>query len=143
MADRTLKGADIILYINNKVYNPAQGVSYTIDHQDEEIYGVDSFYPQEIAPKRSSVAGSIRGIRTKNSGGLVALGIRPLAVSPLKGNYCSIRIKDRLSGEDIIFIPQCRVFNEQNGAEAKGTWKLSFSFKGIVAIQSPDRGSQG
>jgi hypothetical protein len=143
MADRVIKGADILLYINNKLYNPAQGVSYTVDHQDEEIYGVDSFYPQEIAPKRGTISGSIRGIRTKNSGGLAALGIRPLAVSPLKGNYVSIRIKERLTGEDIIFIPQCRVFNEQNQVDAKGTWKLSFSFKGIVAFMSPDRGTSG
>jgi hypothetical protein len=62
-----------------------------------------------------------------------------MAKSPLKGNYCSIRIKDRLSGEDIIFIPQCRVFNEQNAVQAKGTWKLSFSFKGIVGFGAADR----
>jgi len=143
MANVTLKGADIFLYINNKLYNPAQGISYTIDHQDEEIFGVDSFYPQEIAPRRSSVAGTVRGIRTRNSGGLVALGIRPLATKPLAGNYCSIRVQDRLSGEIILDIPQCRIFNEQNQVDAKGTWKLSFSFKGIVPFQSPDRGTSG
>jgi len=141
MADKILKGADIFLYLNNKLYNPAQGVSYTIDSQDEEIYGVDSFYPQEIAPKRGTISGSIRGIRTKNSGGLAALGLRPLAASPLKGSYCSIRIRDRLTGEDIIFIPQCKLTNEQNQVDAKGTWKLSFSFKGIVGLTSPDRSS--
>ena len=73
----------------------------------------------------------------------MALGIRPLATKPLAGNYCSIRIKDRLSGEDILFIPQARCFAEQNQAAAKGTWKLSFSFKGVVAFQSPDRGTSG
>jgi hypothetical protein len=87
------------------------------------------------------VTGTIRVIRTRNSGGLVALGIRQLAINPLKGSYVSIRIRDRLSGEDVIFIPQCRIFDEQNQADAKGTWKLSFSFKGIVAVSSADRGS--
>jgi hypothetical protein len=140
MADYTLKGADIFLYINNKLYNCGQGISYTIDSQADEIYGVDSYYPQEIVPRRGSVTGTIRGIRTRNSGGLVALGIRPPASKPLAGSYCSIRIKDRLSGEDIIFIPQCMVYNDVDQVDAKGTYKLSFNFKGVVAISSADRG---
>lgn len=140
MANLVLKGADILIYINNKVYGPAQSVSYNIESQDEEIYGVDSYYPQEIAPVKGRVSGSVSGIRTRNSGGLVALGARPLATKPMSGNYVSIRLKDRVSGEEILFIPQARVFNEQNQVAAKGTWKLSFSFKGIVAFQAPDRG---
>jgi hypothetical protein len=139
MANSVLRGADIFIYLNNKLYGPAQSVSYTIDSQDAEIYGVDAFYPQEISPVRGSVSGSISGLRVRNSGGLVALGLRPRADSPLSGTYVSIRIRDRSTGEDILFIQQAKITNEQNQVATKGTWKLSFSFKGIVAIQASDR----
>ena len=134
-----LRGADIFVYINNALYGPAQQLSYTIDSQTQEIYGVDSYYPQEIAPTRGSVSGTISGLRVRNGGGLVALGARPKATQPLAGNYVSIRIRDRSTGEDILFIPQAMVSNEQNSVATKGTWKLNFSFKGIVAFQAPDR----
>jgi len=139
MSNVILTGASVFIYLNNKLYGPAQSISYTIDSQDQEIYGVDAFYPQEIAPSRGSVTGSISGLRVRNSGGLVALGLRMPAASPLSGNYVSIRIRDRSTGEDIIFIQQARITNEQNQVAAKGTYKLSFSFKGIMAIQSSDR----
>lgn len=134
-----LRGADVFIYINNKLYGPAQQVSYTLDSQTQEVYGVDAFYPQEITPVRGSTTGTISGLRVRNSGGLVALGARPKATDPLSGSYASIRLRDRSTGEDILFIPQALLTNEQNQVAAKGTWKLSFSFKGIVAFQAPDR----
>jgi hypothetical protein len=140
MSNVILTGASIFIYLNNKLYGPAQQMQYTIDSQDQEIYGVDSFYPQEIAPSRGSISGSISGLRVRNSGGLVALGLRSTAAKPLAGNYVSIRIRDRLTGEDIIFIQQAKITSEQNQVSAKGTYKLSFNFKGIVGLSAPDRG---
>ena len=39
MTDLTMKGADVFIYINNNLFTSAQSINYTIDSQEDEIYG--------------------------------------------------------------------------------------------------------
>lgn len=135
----TLAGPRIKIYINNKPYSVAQQFQCAMDNGDTEIYGIDSIYAQEIAPTRSATSGSIQGLRIGGQGGLQKDGIRDLLKSVLAGPYVSIRVKDRLTGEDIIFIPQARVSNEQHSVTTKGMYRLNFSFRGIATYQPLDR----
>lgn len=139
MARYTMVGADIKVYINNKVYNVAQSVSFEVDYGESAIYGIDTPWAQEVAGGRASVRGSIRGLRMKYSGGLQGSNIRPsfdnLAASP----YISIRIQDRQTGEDIALIERAKVSKESHSAGIKGSYKLNFDFEGQMILFALDR----
>lgn len=142
MSRYTMVGADIKLYINNKVYNVAQSVSLEVDYGETAIYGIDSPWPQEVAGGRASVRGNVTGLRIKYSGGLQGSNIRPsftdLAASP----YISIRIQDRQTGEDIALIQKAKVSKESHSAGIKGSYKLNFSFEGQMILFALDRSDE-
>lgn len=127
-----LKGAEVKLYIGGQLYPEVQNLSWTIDYGEQEIYGIDSPYPQEIRTTRTSVQGQISGVRVKSSGGTQGAGARPKINEILNGPYVAIRVQDKFSQQDMLFLPQAKIINENVTINAKGVVKLSFSFKGIV-----------
>lgn len=138
-----LKGAEIKIYISGKLYAESQNISYTIDYGEEDIYGIDSPFPQEIATTRVNVQGTINGLRVKLTGGLQGYQIRSRINEILYAPYTSLRIKDRRSDIDILWIPQMKVTNETVQIPSKGIVSLNFSFKGIVPYNAIDIGSNG
>lgn len=134
-----LVGAHIKVYINNQVYKTVQSITLTVDYGEQEIYGIDAAHAQEIAPTRLSVRGSVQGLRVKNSGGLQAQSIRPLFIDLLASPYISIRIQDRSTGEDILYIPQAKVSQESHTMATKSTYKMNFNFVGQVPLFALDR----
>lgn len=134
----TLRGADIKIYISGKLYPEAQSANWTIDYGENEIYGVDSQFPQEISPNRLSVQGSITGVRVKSSGGLQGYDARSKISEILYAPYTSLRIKDRHSGRDILWLPQMKVTSESVQIQAKGVVRLNFNFKGIIPYNELD-----
>lgn len=139
MGTHILTGAHIKLYINNKPYKVAQSITFEIDYGEKEIRGIDAPYAQEIASGTISVRGKVNGLRVKLSGGIQAQNLRPLFTDTAAAPYISLRIQDRQSGEDILFIPQAKVTKESHGIQAKATYKLSFEFVGIVPMMALDR----
>lgn len=134
-----LAGAHIKVYVNNILYKPVQAISLVVDYGVNENYGIDSNYPQELSPGKVSVRGSVKGIRTKYSGGLQAFNLRPLFQDIAASPYVSIRIQDRSTGEDIVFIPNAMVTMEDHGAAIKGTYKLNWNFTGQIPLFALDR----
>ena len=139
MSQRTIAGAHIKVYINGKIYNEVQQIQYVIDYGEEPIYGIDSVFPQEIKITRVSIQGSISGVRVANSNGLQGYDIRPKIMDSIFAPYISIRITDRKTGEDILFIPYARVTNERTSVNAKGIMQTSFNFTGLQGQQPLDR----
>jgi hypothetical protein len=134
-----ITGAQINLYINNQLYKEVESVSFTVDYGEYEQRGIDSPYSQEISGGAISVSGSVQGLRLKLSGGLQAKSIRSLFNDVSASPYISIRISDRSTSEDIIFIPQCKCSDESHSIPNRGTYKLSFNFKGMVPYFALDR----
>jgi hypothetical protein len=139
MSQATIAGAHIRIYINGVVYNESQQLSYTIDYGEEPIYGIDSVHPQEIKITRISLQGSVSGLRIANSNGLQGYNIRPGIRNSVFAPYISIRVQDRRTGEDILFVPYAKVTNERLDVSAKGIVKVSFSFTGLQPQQPLDR----
>lgn len=127
-----LKGAECKLFIGGKLYPEVQNITYTIDYGEQETYGIDSIFPQEIAITRISIQGNISGVMVKLSGGLQGKDALTKINQKLFAPYVSVEIRERLSDTKIIFIPQCKVVSESLQIAAKGVVKLSFSFKGII-----------
>lgn len=136
---RVLSGANIKLYINNKVYKEVQGVSLSVDYGEMEIYGIDAAYAQEIASTKVTVRGTVNGIRLKLSGGLQASNMRPLFQDLAAAPYISIRITSRYDGEDILFIQNAKVTRESHTIATKSTYKVSFDFIGQIPLWALDR----
>jgi len=135
----TITGAQIEIFWNNQQYKEVADISFTVDYGEEEIYGIDSPYPQEIAGNKVTISGQVNGFRLKNSGGLQAKNLRPLFTDQSANPYVSLRVTDRSTSEDIIFIPQAKVTSESHSIPTKGTYKLNFSFKGMVPLWALDR----
>jgi len=135
---QTLTGAQCKVYIGGTLY-PADSIQYTLDYGEQEIYGIDSVYPQEIATSRVSVQGSISGFKLHGDGGLQGGNIRPLIKDILKAPYLSLRIQNRKTKVDILFVPNIKVTREQVTINAKNTVKVNFNFKGIVPFNVLDR----
>lgn len=127
-----LKGSECKLYLGGKLYGEAQSISYTIDYGEQEIYGIDSIFPQEIATTRMSVQGQVSGLRVKMSGGLQGKGGTVKINQRLIAPYISIEIRERTYDTKLIFIAQAKITQESFQVQAKGTVKLSFTFKGII-----------
>lgn len=136
---RTVSGAHIKVYINGVAYNETQQLSYNIDYGEEPIYGIDSVFPQEIKITRISVQGSLSGIRVANSRGIQSSGLRPGVRDSVFAPYISIRIFDRRTGEDILFIPHAKIINERSSVNAKGNMTVDVSFTGLQPQQPLDR----
>lgn len=134
-----LVGANIKIYINNKVYKEVQSVSFNVDYAETEIYGIDSPWAQEIASNRITVRGSVSGLRVKLSGGLQGSNMRPLFQDVEAAPYISIRIQDRATSEDIIFIPQAKVSRESHSMATKSIYRISFEFVGQIPLFALDR----
>lgn len=134
-----LTGALIKIYLNNKVYKEVRSFSLNVDYGEYEIYGIDSQFAQEIAPSKLTVRGSISGIRVKYSGGLQASNLRPLFQDFAASSYISIRVTDRSTGEDIVFIPRAKILRENHVATSKGVYSLNFDFAGIIPLFALDR----
>ena len=133
-----LTGAMCKLYIGGKLY-PADNIQYIIDYGEQAIYGIDSQFPMEIAPTRISVQGTISGFRIQLSGGLQGKDIRTKITETLHAPYLSLRIQDRKSQHDILFIQEIKVASESMTIPSKGVVKLNFTFKGTVPYNVLDR----
>ena len=127
-----LAGSHVKVYIGGSLYSEAQSVNYVIDLGQESIYGVDSYLPQEIRPTRVSVQGTIQAVYVIASGGPQGKDARAKINEVLYQPYVALRIKDAKSGDDLLFLPQCMVSQESMSISAKGTVKVSLSFKGII-----------
>lgn len=129
-----ISGSQVVLKINGTTYGQAQSINYTIDTSDQEIYGIDSIFPQEIVPIKSQVYGSVSGVSVLGFD-LQSMGIRDTNDTTLGGGYTTIEVMDRKTGKNIIKIEKARISNEQFSVSAKGTAKVSFNFRAILAKQ--------
>ncbi len=121
------------LYVNNKIYPVVQSVSVNVESGEYAIYGINSPYPQEIAGGgQNMVKGSATVVRTKNSGGVQAVNLRPLFSDLAASNYVSLRLEDRSTSETLWSIPKAKIMNIKETAQAKGIYHISFDFVGQI-----------
>jgi hypothetical protein len=127
-----LSGAQVKCYIGGNLYSEVQSINYSIDFGQDAIYGVDSFLPQEVRPTRITISGTLQAIYVGASGGPQGKDARAKINEVLYQPYVALRIKDAKNEEDLIFIPQCMISQESYSISAKGTVKVSLSFRGII-----------
>ena len=135
-----LTGANCRIYINNTLYKQVQGISFTIDYAETDIYGIDVPYRTRNCQQQGNCyVVSVTGMRVKLSGGIQAVSMRPLFYDTAASPYVSLRIQDRATQEDIIFIPNAKITMESHTIQTKSTYKLNFNFVGQVPLMALDR----
>jgi hypothetical protein len=121
------------LYVNNVIYPVTQNISVSVDTGEYSIYGINSPYPQEIAGGGQNVVRGSAGIlRTKNSGGVQAVNLRPLFSDVAASSYVSLRLEDRSTGETLWSIPKAKISNVKESVATKGTYHITFDFIGQI-----------
>lgn len=121
------------LYVNGVIYPVTQSISVAIDTGEYSIYGINSPYPQELAGGgQNMVRGSAGIVRTRNSGGIQAVNLRPLFSDLAASNYVSLRLEDRSTGETLWSIPKAKLSNTKESAVAKGIYHITFDFTGQI-----------
>jgi len=136
----TLSGQNIKVYINNVLYAPVQSLQFTVNYNEVGIFGIDVPFAQEVAGNKCDVTGSISGLRTIQSSGLQgAWNGRPAFTELGASPYISIRINDRVSGEDILLLQNAKITSETHSVNPKGIYSLNFSFVGQIPLFAGDR----
>lgn len=133
-----LAGSQVKVYFGGTLLKEIQSINYTINYGEDETYGIDSAFPQEIATTKISVKGNASIVYIQASGGLQGKEIRSRIDQVLYAPYISLRIKDRKNDLDIFFCPQVKVTQETLSIGAKGTVKITLSFSGIIPYSSED-----
>lgn len=133
-----LKGAEIKTYISGKLFPEIQSITYTIDYNENEIFGIDSQFAQEIAPDKIMVSGTVNGVRVKLKGGLQGAEARVRVSQLLQSPYTALRLEDRATKRTLLWVPQMKVTRESVQIQAKGVVRFSFSFKGIIPYNPID-----
>jgi len=134
-----LRAGDIKLFIGGNLCKGITAVNYSIDYGEQEIYGIDSAFPQEIASTKVVVRGTVSGTFVRDGKGLQGMGIKGRNKDILTNPYVSLRIQERLSGKDMLWVPEVKISNERVQAAAKDLVRFSFEFKGIIPFQDMDK----
>ena len=129
----TLHGSAVKVKVNGQDLGIAQSISWSQSYGINTIMGIDSPFPQEIAPGHCSISGTISGIRIIGDGGLEGQGLLAYAENMLQKRYSLLQVVDRTNGDNILRVNQA-MFSDQNwNISARGLVTFSVKFDGILA----------
>ena len=126
-----LRGADVKVYINDKVYAGVTAFKFNSSTGTRPILGIDSGVPYELAPGTQKVTGSMDVVRIRNGGGLEGGGFAALPADILLSKYFSIRVVDRLSDTVIFETPEASIIDQNWSMPTRGISAGSCSFECI------------
>lgn len=124
---RYMSGARAVLKVNN-FFCFAFGVSYDIRTEHEENWGIDSYLPQELMPKKITVSGTLGMFHIPGKSATKLL-MQSNVLSFLMHKYITIEVSDQTTGQ-ILFTTKKAVitgrrqaFNAGELSTVELTWK--------------------
>lgn len=128
---RTLRGADIQVYVNGKLFAVATGVRWQSDSGRHAIYGIDQITPFELAPGQSHITGAIECVRHRQDGGLEGRGVTAPESKTMLEKYFGLAVVDRSTDTVILAIESAAVSTQNWQVSAKGELTGTFNFEGL------------
>lgn len=128
---KSLRGADIRVFINGKIYPPVVSFRFSASTGREAIHGIDKSEAQELAPGATTIKGTMEVIRIRASGGLEGAGIAAPERKILQEKYFSLTIIDRVTDTVVLQIDQAAITDQNWQTASKSITTGSFSFEGI------------
>ena len=129
-AAKHVSGPRAIIRINGKLAAFATSIQYRINAQQDEIFGIDDYFPQELAPKKITVEGTIGGLYLAHKG-FVEMQIVPSALSFLFHKYLEIEIKDRVTDYLLFKTTKAVITGYSNNIQAEQMSSVSLTFRAI------------
>jgi len=134
-----VSGARCILRINSRPVGFAFGVSWRIDTEYTEIETIDNIEPEELAPKKIKVSGSISALHIPGRGPGAQLW-QGDSLSFLFHQYITIEVRDSVTNQLLFFAPRAAVISRQEEIRADDMANISLNF---VAIGFKDEKQPG
>jgi hypothetical protein len=128
---KTLRAADIQIYINGRLFGVAVGLRWQGDDGRHAIYGIDQYTPFELAPGQSMIKGTVDCLRLRRDGGLEGRGVNAPESKLMLEKYFSLAVVDRSTDTVILAIESAAMGNQSWQATAKGDMSGSFTFEGL------------
>lgn len=128
---RTLRGPDIQVYINGKLFAVATGVRWQADPGRHAIYGIDQYTPFELAPGQSRITGAVECVRHRQDGGIEGRGVAAPESQLMLEKYFGLAIVDRSTDTVILAIESAAVGSQNWQVSANGVMTGTFNFEGL------------
>jgi hypothetical protein len=131
---KTLRGADLQLYINGRLFAICTGIRFEASAGRHAIYGIDQFTPFELAPGAASIKGTVDCVRIRASGGLEGAGVAAPESLLMQEKYFSMALVDRLTDTIVLQVEAASLDAQNWQVAAKGEMAGSFSFTGLTWV---------
>lgn len=125
-----MSGARCILRMNSKIVGFAFGVSWRIQTSFTEIDSIDNILPDELAPRRIQVDGSISALHIPGRGAGIQLW-QPDVLSFLFHQYITIEVRDSQTNNLLFFAPKAVITSRQEDVRVDDLAQVSLSFQAI------------
>lgn len=131
MRQKTIVGASVILYVNNKPYGQVVGFRFSSQTPRDAILAIDSLDPFELAPTSTKCSGSIELIRTAGDGGAEGGGFTTDYERLSREKYFSVMLMERITNTVIFRADFCSVVSQQWDFRAKQMAHGSLEFEAL------------
>lgn len=125
-----MSGARCILRINSKIVGFAFGISWRIQSSFTEIDVIDNPLPEELAPRRIQVEGSISALHIPGRGAGIQLW-QPDILSFLFHQYITIEVRDSQTNNLLFLAPKAVITSRSEDIRVDDLAQVSLSFMAI------------
>lgn len=125
-----MSGARTILRINSKIVGFAFSVQWRINTSYTEIDTIDNPLPDEFAPRRIQVEGSISAMHIPGRGAGIQLW-QPDVLSFLFHQYITIEVRDSATNNLLFFAPKAVITSRVEDIKVDDLAQVSLSFQAI------------
>jgi hypothetical protein len=119
----TIAGASVVLLVNDVNYGRVIGIDWDVTTPIEELRGVDSPQPYELANSTTSVGGTLSVLRTLGDGGAEGAGMTAPLIDVGKTRYVSLTLLERRT--------QQVLFQTKRAAISSQSWTVPL--RGIIS----------
>ncbi len=129
----TISNAQVILLVNAVPYGRVAGIDWDISTPIEELRGVDSPQPYELANSTTSVGGTLYVLRTLNDGGAEGAGLTAPLIDVGKTRYVSLVLLERRSSRVLFESTRVAISGQSWSVPERGIVKGTITFLSIDA----------
>lgn len=131
-AAKTITGANILCYIDGRLYSRASSVSWNSATPHKPIMALDSVDPYELAVTTTHVTASMSVYRLHGDGGAQGAGMVPNYEDLPRGRYFTLILVDRMTNNTLFRMKNCVVNGESWSVPSRGIVTGSLSLEGIT-----------
>lgn len=130
----TISGAQVVLLVNAVPYGRVTNIDWDISTPIEELRGVDSPQPYELANSSTSVGGTLYVLRTLGDGGAEGAGMTAPLIDVGKTRYVSLVLLERRTKRVLFQSQRVAISSQSWSVPERGITKGTVSFVSIDAL---------